>query len=702
MFSLPRRAAVMAVFSALVLAACSSPDRLAGPTTALTPVGNTARFSEDVRAAMTAQERHTAALMRIPGVLGTAVGVLPNGRAAVRVFVVDESPRNVPPALDAIPVDVKVTGLLMALSNPTLRARPAPVGYSVGHPSITAGTIGARVIDASGAVYALSNNHVLANSNGAAIGDATLQPGPFDGGTSADQIGTLAAFRAIDFAGGLNVMDAAIAASTTANLGNATPLDDGYGLPNSRIFDDANSDRVFDDKANLLNVNVQKYGRTTKLTRGRITGINATVDICYEVLVIFCVKSARFTDQLVLAQSGFSGGGDSGSLIVTDDAGKNPVALLFAGSSTETIANRIDLVLNHFNVSIDGSASEPPPPPDPVFDAQLVTINAQSSIEQGRTVFVGAVVRNVGNQPLGSFDVTMVDQTDGVTIGTSTVAALPVGATESVVFSWNTTTSTVGPHTLRASHTLTDDNAANNSFSKTIQITAPVTPVTDAALASVSAPANATLGSTVSVSVVVQNVGNQNVGAFDVSLQDQTDAVLIGTQSVAGLNAGASTTLTFAWNTATSSQGSHTLVATHALTDDNGANNSATTSVTLNPVDPNTMHVGDLDGLAQSSGNTSWSATVDITIHDQNHNPLNGATIVGTWSVSGLNSNTCTSGDLGGTGTCIVLFPGLRRSTKSVTFNVTSVTMSGRTYQVGQNHDPDGSSNGSSQRVNRP
>lgn len=701
MISLRRRVTgLVAAFSAIMLAACSDPSRIGGPTALEQTAGN-ASFAEDIRAAIAAQERHTAALMRTPGVLGTAVGLLPNGRATVQVFVLDDTPRNIPAALDAVPVTVRTTGRLMALSDPRTRMRPAPIGFSVGHPLITAGTIGARVVNSAGAVYVLSNNHVLANSNGAAVGDATLQPGPYDGGSSSDQVGTLAAFRAIDFSGGANVMDAAIALTTTANVGNATPLDDGYGLPDSRIFGDANGDRVFDDKAQLLGVYVQKYGRTTKLTRGRITGINATVDICYEVLVIFCVKSARFTDQVVMGQSGFSGGGDSGSLIVTDDVGRNPVALLFAGSSTETIANRIDLVLNHFNVSIDGTASEPPPPPDPVTDAQMVGINAASSIEQGSTVFVGAVVRNVGNQPIGAFDVTMVDETDGVTIGTASVASLAVGATESVVFSWNTTDRSVGTHILAASHALADDNAGNNSVTRSVQLSAPSTPFTDAAVTSVTAPASVTRGATVSVSVVVRNTGNQSVGAFDVVLQDQTDATPIGTQGVGGLAAGASTTLTFPWSTASSSIGSHTLTATHTLADDQASNNSASTTVQVNEVDLTGIHVGDLDGSSQNDG-SSWSATVDVIIHDATHAPLNGATITGTWSVAGLNSDTCTSGELGGTGSCIMFFPGLRKGTKSVTFTVTSVTMAGRTYLPGQNHDPDGSSNGTSQAVAKP
>ncbi len=700
MFSLPRRVATVssAVLSAILLAGCSDVGKIAGPT-ATSPLRPFP--SADIRAAITAHERHSPTIMRVQGVVGTAVGLLPDGQAAVQVFVLDATPRAIPTTVDDIPVQIKVTGMLVARSDPRLRLRPAPMGYSVGHPAITAGTIGARVVNAGGAVYVLSNNHVLANGNAAAIGDAALQPGAFDGGTSADQIGTLAGFNPINFAGGLNVMDAAIALSSTTNLGNSTPLDDGYGTPSGAIFGDANNDRLFDDRAALLNVNVQKYGRTTKLTRGRITGVNATVDICYEVVFIFCTKSARFTDQIVVGQSGFSDGGDSGSLIVTDNAGKNPVGLLFAGSATETIANRIDLVLNYFNVSVDGSASEPPPPPDPVNDAQMVGINAASSIVKGATVFVGAVVRNVGNQPLGAFDVTMADQTDGVTIGTATVPAMAPGATESVVFSWNTSASSVGPHTLLASHNLLDDNATNNQVTRNTQITAPPTPVTDASVTAVNAPASVTRGAIVSVSVVVQNVGNQSIGAFDVSLQDQTDAVAIGTQSVASLSAGASTTLTFSWNTTSSSLGAHTLLASHTLTDDNAANNQRTATVQVSTVSTTGIHIGDLDGSASSSG-SRWSATVNITVHDANHNPLNGATIVGTWNRVGLASDTCTSGELGGTGTCIVLFPSLRNSVNFATFTVSSVTMSGRTYQQPQNHDPDGSSTGTSQRVNRP
>jgi hypothetical protein len=214
--------------------------------------------------------------------------------------------------------------------------RPAPIGVSTGHPHITAGTIGCRVKDTSGKVYALSNNHVYADENRASIGDNVLQPGAYDGGQDPrDAIGTLAAFERITFSRyAINKIDAAIALSSTANLGNSTPAD-GYGTP-SRTTATA-----------TVNLAVKKYGRTTKLTLGNVYAVNATVNVTYDSGV------ARFVNQIVITPSSFSGGGDSGSRIVTED-GNHPVGLLFAGSSSYTIANPIDAVLSRFSVTVEG------------------------------------------------------------------------------------------------------------------------------------------------------------------------------------------------------------------------------------------------------------------------------------------------------------------------------------------------------------
>ena len=304
------------------------------------------RHDPRVREAIAVQDRHTKSLMSIPNVVGTGVAIGPDGLPAIKVFTSRHGISGIPERLESIPVQVEVTGMVVALGDTTARYRPAPIGVSTGHPLITAGTIGARVKDASGRVFALSNNHVYANQNNATIGDRVLQPGPYDGAINNDyyKIGTLFDFQPIDFSFfGQNYMDAAVAISTPENLGNST-LPDGYGTPSSVT------------KLPSIGLSVQKYGRTTSLTHGQIEEINVFVEVCYEQWGSICIKSAYFYDQISISSStgGFSAGGDSGSLIVTDDPKKNPVGLLFAGSSTRTFGNRIDLVLNRFGVRVDG------------------------------------------------------------------------------------------------------------------------------------------------------------------------------------------------------------------------------------------------------------------------------------------------------------------------------------------------------------
>ena len=140
---------------------------------------------------MAIQDRHTLRLMDIPGVVGTATGFGPGGQPAVLVLTEKPGVVGIPGLLDGVPVVAKVTGQIRALPkpekpgkppkpdpepdpeppvDPTARFdRPVPIGVSTGHTDITAGTIGCRVRDADGNVYALSNNHVYANEDRASI-----------------------------------------------------------------------------------------------------------------------------------------------------------------------------------------------------------------------------------------------------------------------------------------------------------------------------------------------------------------------------------------------------------------------------------------------------------------------------------------------------------------------------------------------------
>jgi hypothetical protein len=233
------------------------------------------------------------------------------------------------------------------------RIRPAEGGYSVGHFKITAGTIGTCVYDllpgaATGSqpmpgvgipqrFYILSNNHVLANTNAALVGDPILQPGPFDGGTfPADMIARLSRFIPI-------TLDPPTPRILHRNLVDAAVAEGQFHDLDREIYWGGYV-RGWRRRANVaVGTVVQKTGRTTNYTTGRIVAINATVDVGYGA-----GRIGRFHDQIITTD--MSAGGDSGSLVTTPD--DIAVGLLFAGSSVATIANQIENVRTLLRVEV--------------------------------------------------------------------------------------------------------------------------------------------------------------------------------------------------------------------------------------------------------------------------------------------------------------------------------------------------------------
>ena len=349
-----RTASFVAALVAVALASASSgqgPVSPPGGTPPGSPPGGTppGGAPPGLDAAVAVQERYSDQLLDTPGVVGTGVGLRADGSAVIRVYTEKGGSAVLSSSLDGVPVEQVETGMI-GIRAPTDRfPRPVPIGVSSGLDGVATGTLGARVTDGTN-VYALSNNHVFAGVNTASIGDPIIQPGNVDGGNDpADRIGTLHAYQSINFnAGSTNTMDAAIALTTSANVGTATPSD-GYGTP-STVTAQASPGLA-----------VQKYGRTTGFQQGTVAEINVTVDVCYVLLFTFCLQEARFVNQISVSPGAFSAPGDSGSLIVTQN-GNQPLALLFAGGDGLTIGTPIDLVLQRFGVTIDGGG---PPPNGP-------------------------------------------------------------------------------------------------------------------------------------------------------------------------------------------------------------------------------------------------------------------------------------------------------------------------------------------------
>jgi hypothetical protein len=188
----------------------------------------------------------------------------------------------------------------------------------------------------------LSNNHVLANSNGGVFGDCITQPGPYDGGRCpADQIAILERFVPINFAGGVNFVDCATGWAWPDRVRRELVYVSGGSLNFFRISNAP--------VGPVLGMLVGKTGRTTQLTQGRVTGIGATIRVNYGG-----GRVALFQDQIAIrGTSGlFSAGGDSGSSIWTWNPQRNPVGLLFAGGGDLTFANRMTRVLPALDIAL--------------------------------------------------------------------------------------------------------------------------------------------------------------------------------------------------------------------------------------------------------------------------------------------------------------------------------------------------------------
>jgi len=329
---------------------------------------------------VSAKQRNLAHLLKRKNVVGVGIGFKESegvltDEVAVTVNVARKVPvaqltenDKVPGRLDGVKTDVVETGRFLAgqAVAPTQttkdRWRPTiPCGVSIGHTDVTAGTLGCLVRQGQ-QIYILSNNHVLANVNSAQLGDAIIQPARYDGGTVADKVAALAAYVPLDFGGesascgiagavekslnwlaqllgsrhrmmayqtapGENLVDAAL----------ARPLDPNQFLP--EILEIGRPKGVAEA---TLGTSLQKTGRTTGYTTGRITQIDVTTSVDYNG------RTATFTNQLMA--SGMSAGGDSGSAVLNDDG--YVVGLLYAGSSSATLINPIQTVLDALQITL--------------------------------------------------------------------------------------------------------------------------------------------------------------------------------------------------------------------------------------------------------------------------------------------------------------------------------------------------------------
>jgi len=279
-------------------------------------------------------------LLKYPNVVGYSNQLMPKivkGQKtdvkAIRIYVKKKLPKNmlkpdeiIPEEIEGVKTDVVEIGELRALQYKD-KYRPSPAGVSTSRLDENAsGTIGWYLIDPDGILYVISNNHVWAKENKGAKGDPLVQPGVLDGGSDKDVLFHLLDFIPIDFSGGYNYVDVAIATiDDLSNIYTAVPV--VGGVIGAR---DPNLDEV-----------IVKIGRSTGLTQGSVIDTSATVSITYSS------GSAVFTNVFIAKGSGIIKAGDSGSPVLSTD--KRFLGLAFAGSddSSTLVGCKQSLILQY-------------------------------------------------------------------------------------------------------------------------------------------------------------------------------------------------------------------------------------------------------------------------------------------------------------------------------------------------------------------
>jgi hypothetical protein len=233
------------------------------------------------------------------------------------------------------------------------------------------GTLGSLLKGSDNKRYLLSNNHVLARSDQASVGDSITQPGLIDNncmpngeGQGITSIGSLTGWLALKSS--TSNADAAIALVTSGSV----DLSGDILEMGARQFDGTlgsappgTSSTGGKGESPVLQLKVAKSGRTTGQTCANITAINLDVSVDY---YLDCAEtkpylSKIFTDQIAISGNGFSDAGDSGALVL-DSSNAEPVGLLFAGGIdtsgvSHAVANPAPDVLNELNTQLgDGVA----------------------------------------------------------------------------------------------------------------------------------------------------------------------------------------------------------------------------------------------------------------------------------------------------------------------------------------------------------
>lgn len=339
---------LLAVTVALVVALTPSPRSAAQSTVPARLIS-----AEEIEPLRAIQARHKDDVLDLPGVQGFGIGLSPDGQSAELLVLVTEGSRmpTVPSSLDGTPVRVQVVPPLRLEDGipgctPPCHANQLPLPVQMGNSAYStlrcsACTLGFKACDATrGQFVYVTNAHCTrdAQLQQAWIGSLTRHVSRSDAPNCplTPAVGTVAAHA-----------DPCDPANTTVD---ASKIDSDFSLTSSPIRDIGFPFAT--PGTPVLGMLVQKSGRTTGLTFGRIDAVGMDVNVPAGEYVCGPVT---LNDQLMITaiapSTDWSDNGDSGSAVL--DLNGYLVGLAFAGGGTLGYANTIQNVLAELDLTLN-------------------------------------------------------------------------------------------------------------------------------------------------------------------------------------------------------------------------------------------------------------------------------------------------------------------------------------------------------------
>lgn len=301
-------------------------------------------YEQTTPALLTEHERRHRALIRGRNIAGLGVGEKEAGgnltdELSLRFYVRRKLPKSkcrimIParidtPGLGPVRTDVIEIGELRPHVSRKAKQRPAHPGCSVGS-GLIAGTLGCIVKKRNGSPgsYLLTNAHVIARDGIAALSSPVFQPAQVDERSApAGSFAELSEVVPFEFSPSKynNLVDAAIARIRRPST--AASMIIGIGAPAGVV-------------AAARGMLVQKSGRSSDLTHGKVRDIHFRTHLQYERDTMGNIGWVGFKDQILVTR--FSQEGDSGALVLNQE--NMAVGLLFAGSEQVSICNSIQNV----------------------------------------------------------------------------------------------------------------------------------------------------------------------------------------------------------------------------------------------------------------------------------------------------------------------------------------------------------------------